>query len=163
MRMFEINEAILDCIDMETGEIIKPEELENLQLERHEKLRGIAFAYLQATLDAKQAEQLERAYADKKKTLKATAQRLKDFLASELNGAKMKEPEFTVSYRKSESVDVQDVKAVPDEYLIPQEPKVDKAGLKAILKSGGVINGVSLITKQNIQIATPRIKKQADK
>lgn len=158
MRMFEINDAILDCIDLETGEIIKPEELENLKLERHEKLRGIAFAYLQATLDAKQAEQLEKNYAAKKKTLRATAEHLKNFLASELNGAKMKEPEFTVSYRKSESVEVQDVKAVPDEYLIAQEPKVDKAGLKAALKKGGVINGVSLITKQNIQIRTPQAK-----
>lgn len=64
----------------------------------------------------------------------------------------MKEPEFTVSYRKSETVEIADLNAVPDEFLAPQPPKVDKVGLKKAVKGGAVIDGVTIVEKQNIQI-----------
>lgn len=36
-KLYEINAAIEECIDMETGEIIAPERLEALKMDRHEK------------------------------------------------------------------------------------------------------------------------------
>ena len=150
--LFEINQEILSCIDLETGEIIAPEKLENLQMDRHEKLRNIAFVALNAAADAKAYEEQEKKFAARKKAAKATVAWAKETLARELAGQKMKEAEFTISYRKSEAVEIADLNSVPDEFLVPQPPKVDKAGLKEAIKGGAVIDGVTIAEKHNIQI-----------
>ena len=152
MKLYEINEKILACIDMETGEIIAPEKLAALQMDKHEKLRNIAFVALNAAADAKAYEEQEKKFAARKRSAKATVEWAKATLAAELGGQKMKEPEFTISYRKSESVEIADLNAVPGEFLVPQPPKVDKAGLKEAIKGGAVIDGVTIAEKQNIQI-----------
>ena len=150
--LFEINQEIIDCIDMETGEIIAPEKLENLQMDRRDKLRNIAFVALNAAADAKAYEEQEKKFAARKKAAKATVAWAKETLARELAGQKMKEAEFTVSYRKSESVEITNESAVPDEFRIPQPDKIDKVALKAALKSGASIDGVQIVEKSNIQI-----------
>ena len=45
MKLYEINEQILDCIDSETGEVIDPEKLNNLQIAKDEKLENLALWY----------------------------------------------------------------------------------------------------------------------
>ena len=37
-------------------------------------------------------------------------------------------------------------------WFIKQEPKLDKAGIKEILRSGKKVKGTELITNQNIQV-----------
>lgn len=152
MKLYEINQEILECIDMETGEIIAPEKLESLRMSKREKLRNIAFVALNAAADAKAYEEQEKKFAVRKKAAKATVEWAKATLARELGGEKMKEPEFTISFRKSEAVEVADEAAVPDEFRIPQPDKIDKAALKAALKNGAVIAGAQIVARQNIQI-----------
>lgn len=152
MKLYEINKEILSCIDMETGEIIAPEKLEALQMDKHEKLRNIAFVALNAAADAKAYEEQEKKFSARKKAAKATVEWAKSTLAAELGGKKMKEAEFTISYRKSEAVEVADEAAVPDEFRIPQPDKIDRAALKAALKNGAVIAGAQIVERQNIQI-----------
>ena len=152
MKLYEINQEILDCIDMETGEIIAPEKLEALKIDKHEKLRNIAFVALNAAADAKAYEEQEKKFAARKRSAKATVEWAKETLARELAGQKMKEAEFTISYRKSEAVEVADEAAVPDEFRIPQPDKIDRAALKAALKNGAVIAGAQIVERQNIQI-----------
>ena len=150
--LFEINQEILDCIDMETGEIIAQEKLEKLQMDRREKLRNIAFVALNASADAKAYEEQKKKFAAREKAAKATVEWAKATLAAELGGKKMKEAEFSISYRKSEAVEVADEAAVPDEFRIPQPDKIDRAALKAALKNGAVISGAQIVERQNIQI-----------
>ena len=152
MKLFEINQEILSCIDLETGEIIAPEKLEALKIDKHEKLRNIAFVALNAAADAKAYEEQEKKFSARKKAAKATVEWAKATLKRELGGKKMKEAEFTISYRKSEVVEVADEAAVPDEFLVPQPPKVDKVGLKEAIKGGAVIDGVTIAEKKNILI-----------
>ena len=152
MKLFEINQEILSCIDLETGEIIAPEKLEALKMDKHEKLRNIAFVALNAAADAKAYEEQERKFAARKRSAKATVEWAKATLATELAGQKMKEPEFTISYRKSEAVEIADINAVPDEFRIPQPDKINRADLKAALKNGAVIAGAQIVERQNIQI-----------
>ena len=150
--LFEINQEILDCIDMETGEIIAPEKLEHLQMDKRDKLRNIAFVALNASADAKAYEEQKKKFAAREKAAKATVAWAKETLARELGGKKMKEAEFAISYRKSEAVEVADEAAVPDEFRIPQPDKIDRAALKAALKNGAVIAGAQIVERQNIQI-----------
>lgn len=40
--LYEIDEEILNCVDQETGEIIDPEKLAQLQMDFDKKVEGIA-------------------------------------------------------------------------------------------------------------------------
>ena len=41
-NLYQINEQILGCVDMETGEIVDMDKLQELQLEFDQKVEGIA-------------------------------------------------------------------------------------------------------------------------
>ena len=42
MTIYEIDQAIMECVDFETGEIIDTEQLDELQMERDTKLENVA-------------------------------------------------------------------------------------------------------------------------
>ena len=58
---------------------------------------------------------------------------------------------FKCSYRKSESVEVDDLNAIPKKYT-KHEIKADKVALKKVLKDGKKINGVHIQTNMNFYI-----------
>ena len=150
--LYGINQEIMDCIDLETGEIINPEKLEELQLSKAEKLENIALLYKNSVAEASAYKAEKDTFAQREKSAKNTAEWCKKVLASELNGKPWKTDKFAISYRKSEVVEITDIKAVPDAFLIPVDPKVDKTGLKKAIKAGAMFDGIELVEKQNIQV-----------
>jgi hypothetical protein len=58
----------------------------------------------------------------------------------------------SVSFRKSESLEISEGAVIPAEYLKQKEPDIDKAGLKKAVKAGQAFDGISIVEKQNIQI-----------
>jgi hypothetical protein len=149
--LFEIKKDILDCIDMETGEIIDAEKLQQLQMDKHEKLRNIAFVAINATADIAAYKEQEKRFKAKRAAAEKTLAWAKETLSRELDGQKMKEAEFTVSYRQSEAIEIDEGADIPPEFL-NMNPVIDKMSLKAALKEGAVISGCRLVQKQNIQI-----------
>ena len=150
-KLYEIKQDILDCIDMETGEITDPERLEQLQIDRHEKLRNIAFVAINASADITAYREQEKRFTAKRKAAEKTLAWAKETLARELAGQKMKEAEFTISYRPSEVVEIDDDANLPAEF-IKMKSEWDKAAIKEALKEGAVFDGCRLVQKQNIQI-----------
>jgi len=150
-KLYEIKQDILDCIDMETGEITDPERLEQLQIDRHEKLRNIAFVAINASADITAYREQEKRFTAKRKAAEKTLAWAKETLARELAGQKMKEAEFTISYRPSEVVEIDDDADLPAEF-IKMKSEWDKAAIKEALKEGAVFDGCRLVQKQNIQI-----------
>ena len=150
-KLYEIKQDILDCIDMETGEITDPERLEQLQIDRHEKLRNIAFVAINASADITAYREQEKRFTAKRKAAEKTLAWAKETLARELAGQKMKEAEFTISYRPSEVVEIDDDADLPAEF-IKMKAEWDKAAIKEALKEGAVFEGCRLVQKQNIQI-----------
>ena len=150
-KLYEIKQDILDCIDMETGEITDPERLEQLQIDRHEKLRNIAFVAINASADITAYREQEKRFTAKRKAAEKTLAWAKETLARELAGQKMKEAEFTISYRPSEVVEIDDDADLPAEF-IKMKSEWDKAAIKEALKEGVVFDGCRLVQKQNIQI-----------
>lgn len=149
--LFEIKQDILDCLDLETGEILNPEKLEQLQMDKHEKLRNIAFVAINATADIAAYKEQEKRFKAKRAAAEKTLAWAKETLARELDGQKMKEAEFTVSYRPSESIEIDEGADIPPEF-VTMNPVINKMALKAVLKDGAVIDGCRLVQKQNIQI-----------
>ena len=106
MKLYEIDNAILDCIDTETGEVIDIDKLNELQLERDTKIENVAcwIKDLKAEAEAIKAEKL--ALAERQKAAENKAESLKKWLAYALDGEKFSTARCSVSFRKTESVEV---------------------------------------------------------
>lgn len=150
--LYEINEAILDCVDMETGEVIDPEKLSELKMEFDDKVEGIALWIKNLLSDAAAIKEEKTKLAERQRVCENKANSLKEYLSGFLGGQKFKTARVAISYRRSRSVDVQDMTAVPEAFLKHADPTVDKTGVKKALESGEEVPGCVLVESQNIQI-----------
>jgi hypothetical protein len=65
----------------------------------------------------------------------------------------IKTPLVKINFRKSESVEVEDVNALPSLYkVVKVTEQADKAAIKAALKDGVEVAGCSIATHRNLQI-----------
>lgn len=159
MNLYQINKeieyAINECVDLETGEILNPQKLEQLNISRNEKREGVAL-YIKNTLpEIKAIDEEIKALTARKKAKQNFIDWLKKSLVDDMtaNGVdKFETPKVVISFRKSEQLEVTSTDNIPAQYIIQQPPKVDKAGLKKEVKAGFTFDGVKLIEKQNIQI-----------
>ena len=149
MTIYEINEQILNCIDPETGEIIDIDKLNELELERDAKIENVAcwIKELKAEAEAIKAEKL--ALAERQKVAENKAESLKKWLAYALNGEKFKTAKCSVSFRKSEVVEITDeglnnLMKEHDELLTYKAPEPNKTAIKQALKDGLSVQGVRL-------------------
>lgn len=152
MNLYEINSAILNCIDAETGEIIDVEMLEQLQIDRHEKIENIACWIKNLLSDADQLKQEADKLMQRKKTAENKADSLKRYLFSFLDSEKFKSAKASISYRNTEAVEVTDVSKIPEEYLRYKEPEPNKTDIKKSLKAGVEIPGVALVKNKSMII-----------
>lgn len=153
MNLYEINQEILNCIDLDTGEIVDIAKFDELQLSLNEKLENIALWYKNLLADAAAYKAEKDNFAEKQKRATAKAESLKNYLDGALNGKKFSTVKVDVSYRKSTSVEVIDQEAIPEQYLrTVTTVSPDKTELAKALKVGEHIDGVELKESQNIQI-----------
>lgn len=152
MNLYEIDNAILDCVDMETGEIVDLDKLESLQMKRDQKIENIGCWIKNLLADAKALKEEKDKFAKRQKAAECKAASLKEYLSRYLNGEKFESTEVSISFRKSDSVVVAENAIVPEEFLKYADPTPDKAGLKAALKAGKEFPGISLVPSQSIQI-----------
>ena len=158
--LYEIDQAILDCIDFETGEVIDPEKLSALQMEREVKIENVALWYKNLLSDAEAIKAEKNALAEREAAARSKAESLKKWLTEALNGAKMTTPKVAISFRKSESVEIPDEEEFIDwaqdcectDLLTYKTPTPNKTAIKAAIKQGRAIYGATLTEKNNIQI-----------
>ena len=150
--LYQINEEILSCIDMESGEIIDIEKLNSLQMALEDKLESIACWVKNLEADAAAFKAEKESFADRQKAAENKAVSLKRYLSDFLAGQKFETLRVKVSFRKSESLEVSEEAKIPEEFLRYKEPEINKADLKKAVKAGLVLDGVQLVEKQNISI-----------
>ena len=153
MKLYEIENAILDCIDLETGEVIDTERLDALQMEHDAKIENVALWIkdLKAEAEAIKAEKM--ALAERQKVAENKAESLKNWLAYALDGQKFSTARCAISFRKTEKVEISDVGMIRlmkehDELLTYKDPEPNKTAIKQALKDGLTVQGVQLV--QNI-------------
>lgn len=142
----------MDCVDLETGEIIDIEKLDQLQMDRDVKIENTALFIKNLLSDADQIREEEKKLAERRKVCENKANSLKAYLSRYLSGEKFKTPRVSISYRKSESVDIKDISSIPGDYLKIKDPEPDKTAIKAAIKAGKIVDGVEIVVNQNIQI-----------
>ena len=104
--LYEIDAAIMDCVDTETGEIIDEEKLNALLMERSAKLEGVALWIKNLDSDAAAIRAEREALEKRQKAAENKATSLRAWLANALSGQKFSTARVAISYRKSVSTEV---------------------------------------------------------
>lgn len=156
MNIYEIEQAILDLIDPETGEIKDLSALEELNVARDEKIENIAMWIKNLNAEAKAIRGEEKNLAERRRVAENKSESLKKYLDQTLNGEKFSTAKVAISYRKSDAVEIADeetfIKTADATYLVAQDPKIDKKAIKEAIKGGATVKGAELVERNNIQI-----------
>lgn len=157
MNLYEIEQEIMSCVDMETGEIVDCEKLDALTMERDKKIENIALWVKNLEADAKAYKEEKDNFEQKQKSAENKAKSLKEYLTRFLDGTAYKSTKVNVSFRTSKAVDVFDISALMtiddcDNYLKYKEPEPDKTAIKNAIASGVNVPGCKIVENQNIQI-----------
>lgn len=150
MTIYDIDQAIMECVDLETGEIIDTEQLDKLQMEREKKLENVACWIKDLKAEAEALKNEKQALAERQRVAENKAESLKKWLAYALQGEKFKTPKCAISFRKSEAVEVTEeglkvLMKEHDELLTYKAPEPNKTAIKQALKDGLNVAGVQLI------------------
>ena len=150
MKLYEIDEAIMACIDAETGEIIDADKLDKLTMERDAKIENVALWIKDLKAEAEALKNEKQALAERQRVAENKAESLKKWLAYALQGEKFKTPKCAISFRKSEAVEVTDeglnnLMKEHDELLTYKAPEPNKTKIKQALKDGLSVAGVQLV------------------
>lgn len=152
MNLYEIESAILDCIDQETGEIVDIKKLEQLSMERDTKVENIALwiKNLKAEAEAYKAE--KQSFEQRQKVAENKMDSLKRYLSGYLNGQKFKTTKVSCSFRSSTAVDVTDMSLLPEEYKRYREPEPMKTEIKEAINKGIDVPGAALVSNLSLII-----------
>lgn len=158
--LYEINNAILECCDMETGEILDFERLEQLQLEKEQKLEGVALYIKNTEAEAAALKAEEAALAERRKAKENKVKRLKEYLTNALNGEKFETARVRLSFRSSTGVEISDEFALltwlennkQDQCIKYKLPEISKSEVGKLLKAGQEVPGAVLVERSNLQM-----------
>ena len=149
MKLYEIDNAIYECVN-EDGEVIDPEKLEELQMERDKKIEGIACWIKELTAEANAIKEEKLKLEARQRVAENKVKSLKSYLAYALQGASFRTAKVSVSFRKTESVEVTPdglenlMRGGMDDLLKYKEPEPDKTAIKQALKDGLSVECVRL-------------------
>lgn len=152
-KLYEIEEDLLKCVDLETGEIIDEEKLKALEMERDKKIEGVILWRKDIMAEAEAIGNEIRNLSARKKVLDRQAESLKGFTEYALAGEKFKTARCSVSYRKSASIVFDDINKVPKAYMKELKDEwFSKTLIKEAIERGETVDGSHLEEKMNIQI-----------
>ena len=159
--LYEIDQEILDCVDMETGEILDSEKLDALQMERDRKLEGVALWVKDLNYEAQMVKEEYDKLSARKKALDNKITALKTWLLYALRGEKLKTPRCNVYQTHSQKLTVENEGALirflqtlekPERFLRFKDPELRKDDIKNALKDGYEIPGAALEETESVVI-----------
>lgn len=161
MSLYEIDQAILDLVDPETGELMDYDAFASLQMEREQKIEGMALWYKDLTANAKAIKEEVDALNERRRAMENRADRLKSYLDKALDGQKFQTARCAVSFRKTSSVHVDDHEALirwleqngyDGECIRYKDPEISKAGVGQLIKSGVPVPFASIQTGRSVGV-----------
>lgn len=141
--------------DDETGEVVGMTLLEELENDIKKKILnyGKAIKIFRAEILEIEAERKRLDYL-----ASSIEKKINDFENVIINHTpeheKLEDMHCTISYRKSQQVEIDNNACLPSKYIaiIPETVRIDKLGLAKDLKAGANINGAQIKTNYNLQI-----------
>ena len=143
--LYEIDNEIVSCVDMETGEIVDEERLEALEMEREKKIEAIILWRKDLLAEASAVKTEAQALSKRAKVCENKAEQLKKYVERALDGEKFKTERCQVSYRKSSRVVIDDVKLLPVEvWKELSEDWISKTKIKEMIEAGKECTGAHI-------------------
>lgn len=157
MTLYEINEQIQKAIELgfdpDTGEILDASALEQLQIDRDEKVENICLYIKDLKAEAVALDNEKKALEARKAAAEKKSDSLSRYLQSMLAGEKFKTARCAVSYRKTQAVNIVDESLLPNEYLrFKTTSAPDKTAIKDAIKAGKDVPGATLEDRQSMTI-----------
>lgn len=153
MTLYELTTEYMELLamleDPDVDEDLIADTLEGIDGELEVKADGYARVMRQMDADAKAIKAEEERLANRRKSLENRAANLKSRLQQmmEITGkVKFKTELFSFGIQKNPAavvIDEQYIENIPEEYLIRQDPKIDRAKLKEDLKAGKDLEGIA--------------------
>ena len=152
----QFQELLSMALDPDVDEQALADTMEGIECEIKEKADGYAKVIKSLEADVEALETEEGRLAKRRKNISANIGRMKKALESSMRATgktKFKTTLFSFGIQKnppSLKIDMPD--RVPDEFLIPQEPKIDSAAIKKELKEGVVYDWCHLEQSESLRI-----------
>ena len=127
------------------------DEFEALTLKRDEKIDNI-ISFIKSRKAMAEALKAEKNnIAKRQQQAEREAERMKEYLAFCLDGSKWESTAGKVGYRKSQQVVIDNIDALPEEYIrIERVPS--KSAIKEDLKQGVIVDGAHIVDNINVTI-----------
>lgn len=161
MTLYELNDqfrALLELAeDPETDPEVLADTMEGLEGEFEDKADGYATVIASIKGDAAMLKEEIDRLTNRKRTMENNVKRMLQALENSmrlLGMQKFKTTRFSYNIQKNPASVVLDVdpSVLPADYLIPQEPKIDKARIKEDLKAGIDIGVAHLEQTEGLRI-----------
>lgn len=156
MNLYELSQNYLAVQDMELDEETLRDTLDSIEDAFEDKAENIAKLYRTVEAEEKAFEAEEKRFYAMKKTAANKKQFLKQYLEDNMRligKTKFKAGVFNFSIQNNPpSVEIYDETLIPEQYLVEQPAKIDKAGIKDLLKQGQEVPGATLKTSQSLRV-----------
>lgn len=151
--LYQIDNEIMDCVDLETGEIIDEERLNALEMEREKKIEGVILWRKDLLAEADAVRTEAQNLSKRVKVCENKAEQLKNYINYALGGEKFKTERCSVSYRKSTSIVIDDFHDIQPEYWKDvKEDWISKEAIKKAIEKGETVKGAHQEEKMGIVI-----------
>ena len=156
MNLYELSLSFQEVQNMDLDPEVMQDTLDSIEDAIENKAENIAKLIRNLESDVSAYKEEEDRLKTKRQATENKVKWLKTYLEDnmKLTGkTKFKSGMFNFSIQKNPaSVNIVDEKAIPEEFLIPQSPKVDKTSIKEILKRGIEVPGAELKQTEGLRI-----------
>lgn len=157
MRLYDFSnnyQRVLDMID--SGQEGLEDTLESIEEAFEDKVENIAKLIRTLSAEIEGIKSEEKRLAERRISLVNNIKRLKSYTEDSMQAVgkrKIKGSLFTVYIKKNPpSVEVINNEVIPEKYLVPVEPKLDKKAIIADSKEGEKVPGVQIRQSEGLQI-----------
>ncbi|MGU3438757.1 siphovirus Gp157 family protein, partial [Bacillus cereus] len=148
----QLQQMIEDGVDPEAVK----DTLQAIEEAFDDKVQGTALLVRNIEVQAEVIKVEEKRLADRRKAFENNVKSIKDYLYQQMvavDKRRIKGTLATVGIQKSPaSLDIASDAVIPPEFMIPQEPKVDKKALLAAIKDGMQWDGITLKQGESVRI-----------
>lgn len=160
LKEFRALEELMNEIDLETGEYLNNENdiqeyIVNLKLSKEDKLNNIQDLKIEFEAKIEAVKNKIEYLNNRKKSFERNINNLTNLQLMLLNNQKLETNDYSFSFRKSESVSINDILFdIKDERFNRTTIKVepDKTAIKKAIKDGISVDGAIIETKMNLQV-----------
>lgn len=156
MNLYELSQNYLAVQDMDLEPETLKDTLDSIEEAFEDKAENIAKWIRNLESDKKAFEEEEKRFKEKKQAADNRIKSLKLYLEDNMRltgKTKFKAGFFSFAIQNNPpSVEVFDEALLPERFLIEQPPKIDRAGIKELLKAGEEVPGAELKQTEGLRI-----------